>query len=86
MSIEKEMLYLDKEVGKLKTWELYVGFVILQLLIGIAVTILIGIFDLAGIRGALSQIVRQVAVVTNAQAPQKYIAPIAGELKEGNFL
>jgi hypothetical protein len=80
------MLYLDKEVGKLKTWELYVGFVILQLLIGIAVTILIGIFDLAGIRGALSQIVRQVAVVTNAQAPQKYIAPIAGELKEGNFL
>ncbi len=80
------MLYLDKEVGKLKTWELYVGFVILQLLIGVAVTILIGIFDLAGIRGALAQFVRQVAVVTNAQAPQKYIAPVAGELAQGNYL
>ncbi len=86
MSIEKEMLYLDKEVGKLKTWELYVGFVVLQLLIGIAVTILIGIFDLAGIRGALSQIVRQVAVVANAQAPQKYLTPIASDIKEGKYL
>jgi len=86
MNKYKKMLYLDKEVGKLKTWELYIGFVILQLLIGVAVTIIIGVFDLAGIRGALSQIVRQIAVVTNAQAPQKYISPIAGELKEGNFL
>ena len=28
-------LYLDKKVGDLKLWELYMGFVILQLLIGI---------------------------------------------------
>lgn len=77
---------LDKKVGDLRTWELYVGFVLLQLLIGIAVTLLVGVFDLAGIRGALSQIVRQFAVVMNAQPPQKYISPIAAELKEGKYI
>jgi hypothetical protein len=77
---------LDKKVSELRTWELYVGFVLLQLLIGIAVTLLVGVFDLAGIRGALSQIVRQFAVVMNAQPPQKYISPIAAELKEGKYI
>jgi len=78
--------FLDKKVSDLRTWQLYVGFVILQLLIGIAVTLLVGIFDLAGIRGALSQVVRQIAVVMNAQPPQKYISPIAAELKEGKYI
>ena len=77
---------LDKKVSELRTWELYVGFVLLQLLIGIAVTLLVGVFDLAGIRGALSQIVRQFAVIMNAQPPQKYISPIAAELKEGKYI
>jgi len=77
---------LDKKVTELKTWELYVGFVLLQLLIGIAVTLLVGIYDLAGIRGALSQIVRPFAVVMNAQPPQKYIATIAAEFKEGKYI
>ena len=77
---------LDRKVAELKTWELYVGFVLLQLLIGIAVTLLVGIFDLAGIRGALSQTVRQFAVVMNAQPPQKYLSPIAAEVKEGKYL
>jgi hypothetical protein len=76
---------LDKKVGDLKTWELYIGFVLLQLLIGIAVTLLVGIFDLAGIRGALSQIVRQIGVVTNAQPLQKWASPIAAEIKEGKY-
>jgi hypothetical protein len=78
--------FLDKKVSDLRTWQLYVGFVILQLLIGIAVTLIVGIFDLAGIRGALSQVVRQIAVVMNAQPPQKYISPIAAELKEGKYI
>jgi hypothetical protein len=77
---------LDKKVSELRTWELYVGFVLLQLIIGIAVTLLVGVFDLAGIRGALSQVVRQFAVVMNAQPPQKYISPIAAELKEGKYI
>lgn len=77
---------LDKKVGELKTWELYIGFVLLQLIIGIAVTLLVGVFDLAGIRGALSQVVRQFAIVMNAQPPQKYISPIAAELKEGKYI
>lgn len=77
---------LDKKVSELRTWELYVGFVLLQLLIGIAVTLLVGVFDLAGIRGALSQTVRQFAVVMNAQPPQRYISPIAAELKEGKYI
>ena len=76
---------LDKKVTELKTWEWYVGFVLLQLLIGIAVTLLVGVFDLAGIRGALSQVVRQFAVVKNARAPNNYISPIAAELKEGKY-
>jgi len=76
---------LDRKVGDLKTWELYIGFVLLQLLIGIAVTLLVGIFDLAGIRGALSQIIRQIGVVTNAQPLQKWASPIAAEIKEGNY-
>jgi len=78
--------FLDKKVGDLKTWQLYVGFVLLQILIGIVVTLLVGIFDLAGIHGALSQIVRQIAVVMNAQPPHKYIAPIAAEFKEGKYI
>ena len=77
---------LDKKVAELRTWELYVGFVLLQLLIGIAVTLLVGVFDLAGIRGALSQTIRQFAVVMNAQPPQRYISPIAAELKEGKYI
>ena len=77
---------LEEKVGNLKTWQLYVGFVLLQLIIGIAVTLLVGVFDLAGIRGALSQVIRQFAVVMNAQAPQKYIGPIAAELKEGKYI
>jgi len=80
------MLYLDTKVTELRTWQLYVGFVVLQILIGILVALLIGVFDLAGIRGALSQVVRQLAVILNAQPPQKYISPIAAELKEGKYL
>ena len=76
---------LERKVGDLKTWELYIGFVLLQLLIGIAVTLLVGIFDLAGIRGALSQIIRQIGVVTNAQPLQKWASPIAAEIKEGKY-
>ena len=77
---------LEEKVGNLKTWQLYLGFVLLQLLIGLAVTLLVGVFDLAGIRGALSQVVRQFAVIMNAQPPQKYISPIAAELKEGKYI
>ena len=77
---------LEEKVGNLKTWQLYVGFVLLQLLIGIAVTLLVGVFDLAGIRGALSQVVRQFAVIMNAQAPQKYISPIAAEVAQGKYI
>jgi hypothetical protein len=77
---------LDKKVGDLKTWELYVGFVLLQLIIGIAVTLLVAVFDLAGIHGALSQIVRQFAVIMNAQPPQKYLSPIAAEVTAGKYI
>ena len=80
------MFYMDLEVSKLKTWQLYVGFVFIQIVVGIIVTLLVAVFDLAGIRGALSQVVRQLAVVMNAQPPQKYLSPIAGEIKEGKFL
>jgi hypothetical protein len=78
--------YLDKKITELRTWELYVGFVFLQILIGLAVTLLVGFFDLAGIRGALSQIVRQIAVVMNAQPPQKYLGPIGAEIREGKYI
>lgn len=80
------MLFLDKEVGKLKTWELYVGFILIQLLIGIAVTIIVGFFDLVGIHGAISNLVRQFAVIMNAQAPQKYLQPITSELSQGKLI
>jgi hypothetical protein len=77
---------LDRKVGELRTWELYIGFVLLQLLIGLVVTLLVGVFDLAGIRGALSQVVRQIGVVTNAQPLQRWVSPIAAEIKEGNYI
>jgi hypothetical protein len=80
------VLFMDREVSKLKTWELYVGFVFVQILVGIIVTLLISVFDLVGIRGALSQVVRQLGVVMNAQPMQKYVSPIAGELKEGKYI
>ena len=76
---------LDKKVSDLKTWELYMGFVFLQLLIGIAIALLQGVFDLTGIKGALSEIVRQVGNVSGAQMPQQYLKPIAAEVKEGKY-
>ena len=79
-------ILLDRKVGELRTWELYIGFVLLQLLIGLVVTLLVGVFDLAGIRGALSQVVRQIGIVTNAQPLQKWVSPIAAEIKEGNYI
>ncbi len=77
---------LERKVSELKTWELYVGFVFLQIIIGIAVTLLVGIFDLAGIRGALSQVVKQFAVVMNAQPLQKWATPIAAEIEKGKYI
>lgn len=76
---------LERKVGDLKTWELYMGFVLLQILIGFVITLIVGAFDLAGIRGVLSQIVRQLGVVTNAQPLQKWVSPIAAEIKEGKY-
>lgn len=77
---------LNKKVGDIKTWELYMGFVLLQLLIGLAVTLVVAVFDIAGIHGALSQVVRQIGVVTNAQPLNKWVNPIAAELKEGKYV
>lgn len=77
---------LDKKVCDLKTWELYVGFVLLQLLIGIAIALIVGIFDLAGIRGALGQVVHQLAVVMHSVPPKDYLDPIVEEIKEGHYI
>ena len=77
---------LNRKVANLQTWELYFGFVLIQIIIGFVIAIIIGLFDLIGIRGALSQVVRQIAVVTNGQLPQQYLQPIAGEVREGKFL
>jgi len=79
------MLYLDSKVGDLKTWELYVGLVFIQLLIGIVIALCVGIFDLVGIRGAFSQLVKQIAVILNAQNPQKYGGPILAEVNQGKI-
>ena len=76
---------LDKKVSELKTWELYMGFVFLQLLIGIVIALLQGVFDLTGIKGALSEIVKQFGNVAGAQMPQNYLRPIAAEVKEGKY-
>jgi len=76
---------LEKKVSELKTWELYMGFVFLQLLIGIVIALLQGVFDMTGVRGALAELVRQVGSVTGAQMPQNYLKPIAAEVKEGNY-
>ena len=76
---------LEKKVSELKTWELYMGFVFLQLLIGIVIALLQGVFDMTGVRGALGELVRQVGNVTGAQMPQNYLKPIAAEVKEGNY-
>ena len=76
---------LDKKVSDVRVWELYIGFVLLQLLIGVAITLLIGVFDLVGIRGALAQTVKQIGVVTNSIPLQSWSRPIASEVKEGKY-
>lgn len=78
-------LYLDRKVGDLRLWELYVGFVILQLLIGIVIAFIQGVFDLTGIKGALASLVDQVGAVSGAQMPERYLKPIAAEVKEGKW-
>jgi len=77
---------LDKKVCDLKTWELYVGFVLLQLLIGIAIALIVGIFDLAGIRGALGEVVHQIGTIMHSVPPQQYIKPIQKKIKEGDYI
>ena len=76
---------LEKKVSELKTWELYMGFVFLQLLIGIVIALLQGVFDMTGIRGALAEIVRQFGNVAGAQMPNNYLKPIAAEMREGKY-
>ena len=76
---------LKTKVSELKTWELYMGFVLLQLLIGLVVALLQGVFDMAGVRGALGELVRQLGNVSGAQLPQNYLKPIAAEVREGNL-
>ena len=76
---------LDRKVSELKTWELYMGFVLLQLLIGIVIALLQGVFDMTGIRGALGEIVRQFGNISGAQMPSQYLKPIAAEVKEGKY-
>tara|TARA_B100001175_G_C19227280_1_gene503536 strand:+ start:417 stop:695 length:279 start_codon:yes stop_codon:yes gene_type:complete len=78
-------LYLDKKVCDLRVWELYVGFVILQLLIGIVIAFIQGIFDMTGIKGALSAVVNQLGMVSGARMPQNYLKPVAAEIREGNY-
>ena len=78
-------LYLDRKVSDLRLWELYVGFVILQLLIGIVIAFIQGVFDLTGIKGALASLVDQVGAVSGAQMPERYLKPIAAEVKEGKW-
>jgi len=80
------MNVLDKKVSELRTWELYLGFVFIQLLIGIAVALLQGVFDLTGIRGVLGEVVKQVGVISGAQMPQQYLNPVIAEAKEGKFI
>jgi len=76
---------LERKVGDVKMWELYVGFVFLQIIIGIAVTLLVGVFDLAGIRGALGQIVKQFGIVMGGKPPAKWLSPVTGEITEGKY-
>jgi hypothetical protein len=61
------------------------GFVFLQLLIGIVIALLQGVFDMTGIRGALAEIVRQFGNVSGAQMPSNYLKPIAAEMREGKY-
>ena len=77
---------LDRKVSDVKTWELYMGFILIQIIIGILVFLIISVFDYTGIHGALSQIVRQFGVITSGQNPTRYANPIYAELKEGKFI
>jgi hypothetical protein len=77
---------LDRKVGDVKTWELYLGFVLLQILIGVVIYLIVSVFDLAGINGTLGAIVRQLGMVLQAQSPQKWASPIMAEVKEGNLI
>ncbi len=76
---------LTRKVGDVKTWELYVGFVILQIIIGVFIYLIVTVFDLAGINGTLGAIVRQLGIVLQAQNPQKWATPIVAEVKEGKL-
>jgi hypothetical protein len=77
---------LERKAGDLKTWELYFGFVILQILIGVFVYVVISFFDLLGIHGTVGALVRQFGVVTQAQPLQKWAGPIASEVRQGNII
>jgi hypothetical protein len=77
---------LDRKIGDVKTWEVYMGFILIQLIIGILVFLIVSIFDYTGIHGALSQIVRQFGIITAGQSPTNYIDPIYAEIKEGKYI
>lgn len=77
---------LERKVSDVKTWELYMGFILIQIIIGILVFLIVSVFDYTGIHGALSQIVRQFGVITSGQNPTRYVNPIYAEIKEGKFI
>jgi hypothetical protein len=77
---------LEKKVGDVAVWQLYVGFVILQIIIGIVVALLIGVFDLANIHGVAREIILQVGRVANARSFSSYADPIGSEIREGKII
>lgn len=77
---------LERKVSDVKTWELYMGFILIQIIIGILVFLVVSVFDYTGIHGALSQIVRQFGIITSGQNPARYVNPIYAEIKEGKFI
>jgi len=77
---------LDRKVGDVKTWEIYMGFILIQIIIGILVFLIVSIFDYTGIHGALSQIVRQFGIITAGRNPSSYVNPIYAEIKEGKYI
>ncbi len=80
------MFFLEKSVGSLKAWELYIAFVVLQILIGLVIAIFLGIFDILGIRGLLRSLVKSIGVATNARSPQQVIAPVASEIAQNKYI
>ena len=80
------VFYLEKKVSDLRSWELYLSFIVIQLILGILIALLTSVFDILNIRGSFRALLNQIGRVSNAQPLSSWAQPVTSELAHGKII